>query len=87
MGSAEGGHASRHDADQDSLNSLADRPDILDESTFVPASAAIVNNADEGIAYLVMAPSERQDVRQAIQSLAQEIAARMGLVMLPRYRR
>lgn len=71
---------------EDGLRGLADRPHLLDENSFVPKAAALVNDADEGIAYIVMPDSGRQNVRSAIQSLAEDIAARMGLVLLPRYR-
>ncbi|MGE0459536.1 MAG: ParA family protein [Bauldia sp.] len=65
---------------RDRLNDIRAKIDILPHETFVPMTVQIVNNADEGIAYLVMPQSERQKVRAAIESLAIEVAARMGLV-------
>jgi chromosome partitioning protein len=70
----------------DRLGGLADRPDLLGEETYVPHAAPLVNDADEGIAYIVMRETDRQNIRVAIESLAKEIAGRMGLVTLPRYR-
>ncbi len=70
----------------DALAPIAGHPDLLEEPTFVPHSAQLVNDADEGIAYIVMPEGGRQHVREAIQALALEIAARMGLANLPRYR-
>jgi cellulose biosynthesis protein BcsQ len=71
---------------EDGLSGLRDRPELLDEASYVPQAAAMINDADEGIAYIVMPDGGRQNVRSAIQSLAEDIAARMGLVLLPRYR-
>jgi hypothetical protein len=53
---------------------------ILPEPTFVPLSQKLVENADEGIAYIVMPnQGDRQQIREAIESLATHLAARMGI--------
>jgi len=64
---------------KDQLGEMPSAPDLLDEQTYVRRSASLVNDAEEGIAYIVMPNGGRQDVRSAIQALAQEIIARMGL--------
>jgi chromosome partitioning protein len=53
---------------------------ILPEKTFVPHAAALVNDAPEGIAHLVM-PNGRecQQIRTAIAELAEHVADRMGI--------
>jgi chromosome partitioning protein len=52
---------------------------VLPKETFVPHTVQIVNNADDGIAYIVMPASDRQQVRVAIQDLAQYVAGSMGI--------
>ena len=44
----------------------------------MPHRADIVNDADEGIAYLVMTDGKREIVGDTIRQLAQEIAASDG---------
>lgn len=52
----------------------------LPEKTFVPHTAALVNDADDGIAYLAMPHSQgSQQVRTAIAELAEHVAAQMGI--------
>lgn len=70
----------------DALRVAAPAVAVLDERTFVHRAAALVNDADEGIAYIVMRDGDGLAVRQAIEALANEVAARMGLAMLPNYR-
>ncbi len=53
---------------------------ILPEQTFVPHAAALVNDANEGIAHIVMPNSkESQQVRDAIAALAEHVAEEMGI--------
>ncbi|HVY51915.1 MAG TPA: ParA family protein [Devosia sp.] len=70
----------------DALHSAAPAVSVLDEQTFVRRATALVNDADTGIAYIVMNAVNGFAVRQAIEALANEVAARMGLAMLPNYR-
>jgi chromosome partitioning protein len=53
---------------------------LLPEYTFLPRAAAMVNNADEGIAYLVM-PNQASlaPIRNSIGELARFIAGQMGI--------
>ncbi len=53
---------------------------ILPDSTFIPRAAALVNDADEGIAYIAMPNNEKaQQIRTAIARLAEYVAERMGI--------
>src|SRR5712671_2303912 len=53
---------------------------ILPESTFVPHAAALVNDAADGIAYIAMPNSQRcEQIRAAIEELAEHVAAKMGI--------
>jgi cellulose biosynthesis protein BcsQ len=53
---------------------------ILPEQTFVPHAAALVNDAPEGIAHIVMPNSkESQHIRTAIAELAERVAVEMGI--------
>jgi hypothetical protein len=52
---------------------------VLPEGTFVKQTVQMVENAEDGIAYLVMPPNDRVNVRQAIEALARFIAGRIGL--------
>ncbi|HKD26271.1 MAG TPA: ParA family protein [Xanthobacteraceae bacterium] len=53
---------------------------ILPEKTFFPHAAALVNDAPDGIAHLVMPNSrECQQIRNAIAQLAEHVAGRMGI--------
>ena len=70
----------------DRLSGLTDRPDLLDEQNYVRHAAPLINDADEGIAYIVMREADRQNVRLAIKLLAREVVGRMGLATLSRYR-
>src|SRR5258708_15729124 len=62
-------------------DALANGPTgILPERTFVPHSAALVNDAAEGIAYIVMPDrQDRQQIRGAIGALAEHVAGQMGI--------
>jgi chromosome partitioning protein len=63
---------------KDALGSGAIR--ILPEKTFVPHAAAIVNDAPDGIAHVVMAHNkECQQIRAAIAELAEHVAGQMGI--------
>ena len=53
---------------------------ILPPQTFIPHAAALVNDADEGIAYVAM--PNRQDLqplRDAVAALATYVAGQMGI--------
>jgi chromosome partitioning protein len=53
---------------------------ILPEETFVPHAAALVNDAADGIAHIVMPKSKECElVRTAIAELAEHVAVRMGI--------
>ena len=53
---------------------------ILPEKTFVPHSAALVNDAAEGIAYIAMPQKQdRSQIRSAIAELAEYVAGQMGI--------
>ncbi len=53
---------------------------ILPEKTFVPHAAALVNDAPDGIAHIVMPNSnECQQIRTAIAELAEHVADQMGI--------
>ena len=53
---------------------------ILPQKTFVPHAAALVNDAAEGIAYIVMPDrQDRQQIRGAIGALAEHVAGQMGI--------
>jgi chromosome partitioning protein len=53
---------------------------ILPESTFVPHTAALVNDAADGIAHLVMPfNQDSQRVRLSIAALAERVAGQMGI--------
>jgi hypothetical protein len=53
---------------------------VLPEKTFVPYAAALVNDAPDGIAHLVMPSSrEGQQIRTAIAELAEHVAGEMGI--------
>jgi cellulose biosynthesis protein BcsQ len=53
---------------------------ILPEETFVPHAAALVNDAPDGIAHIVMPPNrECQRIRTAIAELAEHVAGQMGI--------
>jgi cellulose biosynthesis protein BcsQ len=53
---------------------------ILPEQTFVPHAAALVNDANEGIAHIVMPNSrESQQIRNAIAGLAEHVAEEIGI--------
>ena len=62
-------------------DALANGPTgILPERTSVPHSAALVNDAAEGIAYIVMPDrQDRQQIRGAIGALAEHVAGQMGI--------
>ena len=54
--------------------------DVLEEDKFIPYSAKIVRNADDGIAYLAMPQwQDRLDIRSAIASAAEYVAEQMGV--------
>jgi chromosome partitioning protein len=56
------------------------RMGILPESTFVPRATALVNDAEDGIAYIAMPNNEKcQQIRTAIAGLAEYVANRMGI--------
>jgi cellulose biosynthesis protein BcsQ len=80
------GHVAQRDARQliaDSLETEKIPTGLLPEVTFVPRSAELVNNADDGIAYIA-APEARQKVRQAIEELAKYVANQMGISAPPK---
>jgi cellulose biosynthesis protein BcsQ len=53
---------------------------VLPEKTFVPHAAALVNDAPDGIAHIVMPNSkECQQIRSAIAELAEHVAGQMGI--------
>jgi hypothetical protein len=53
---------------------------MLPEQTFVPHAAALVNDANEGIAHIVMPNSkESQQIRNAIAALAEHVAEEVGI--------
>jgi chromosome partitioning protein len=53
---------------------------ILPESTFLPHAAALVNDAPDGIAHIVMPNGQScQQIRLAIAELAEYVAGRMGI--------
>jgi len=53
---------------------------ILPEKTFVPHAAALINDAPDGIAHIVMPNSkEGQQIRTAIAELAEHVAGQMGI--------
>jgi len=53
---------------------------ILPEKTFVPHAAAMVNDAPDGIAHIVMPHNkECQQIRAAIAELAEHVAGQMGI--------
>ena len=53
---------------------------ILPEHTFVPHASALVNDASEGIAHMVMPNSkESQQIRTAIAELAERVAVEMAI--------
>jgi cellulose biosynthesis protein BcsQ len=53
---------------------------VLPEQTFVPHAAALVNDAPDGIAHIVMPSSkESQQIRTAIAELAEHVAEQMGI--------
>jgi chromosome partitioning protein len=53
---------------------------ILPEHTFVPHASALVNDASEGIAHMVMPNSkESQQIRTAIAKLAERVAVEMAI--------
>jgi hypothetical protein len=56
---------------------------LLPEDSFVPMTVQMVDNADVGIAYLTIPDADRMSVRDAVQSLAQTIAAQIGLEAPP----
>jgi len=62
-------------------DALANGPtSILTEKTFVPHSAALVNDAADGIAYIAMPNrQDRQQIRSAIADLAEHVANQMGI--------
>jgi cellulose biosynthesis protein BcsQ len=62
-------------------DALANGPTgLLPETTFVPHSAALVNDAAEGIAYIAMPNrQDRQQIRVAIAALAEHVAGQMGI--------
>jgi hypothetical protein len=54
----------------------------LPEQTFVPHSAALVDDANEGIAHIVMPTSkESQQIRNSIAGLAEHVAEEMGIAL------
>lgn len=53
-------------------------PSLLPDRTYVKKATALVNDADEGIAYIVMKDGNDR-VRETIQNLAETIVSRMGL--------
>jgi chromosome partitioning protein len=70
---------------EDALARAGHPTGLLDETAFVRKAAALVNDADEGIAYIVMSNGGRQDeIRNSIGNLAEEIASTMGLPTKPR---
>ena len=52
---------------------------VLHQDNFVPMTVQIVENADQGIAYIMMPDNDRVGVREAIETLARTIAGQMGL--------
>ena len=53
---------------------------LLADSEYIRESAALVNNADDGIAYLVAGNSlAQQQARQGIARLAEYVARQIGL--------
>ncbi len=63
---------------QDILRSGPTR--ILPESTFIQHNAALVNDAAEGIAHLVMPHNQdAQRIRMSIAALAEHVAGQMGI--------
>jgi hypothetical protein len=53
---------------------------ILPEQTFVPHSAALVNDANEGIAHIVMPHSkESRPIRNAAARPAEHVAEEIGI--------
>jgi len=79
----------RHDrvAQQKAMTSVRDAIqtakipiEMLPTSTFIPHSASLVNDADQGIAYIAMPNwQDRQTVRGIIGALATRIAQQIGL--------
>jgi chromosome partitioning protein len=74
-------------AQQDAINLIQDAlqagnipTGILPQRTFIPHTTQLVNDADQGIAYLAMPNwQDRQKVREAIKELAICVAGQMGL--------
>lgn len=65
---------------KDALNTQQIPTAILPTNTFIPHAAQLVNDADQGIAYLVMPNwQDRQQIRDAIKELAIYVAGQMGL--------
>ena len=53
---------------------------LLDESTYVPQTVALVREADEGIAYFVMGNSQQEvQARDAVAKLSRYVASQMGI--------
>lgn len=74
-------------AERDAKNLIRDRladmhnpTGLLDDSEFIRHSTALINDADDGIAYLVMSNAERgREVKQLIRRFATYVAGQIGL--------
>ena len=70
---------------EDGLGKMGNPTAVLAETTFVKKAAALVNDADDGIAFLVMGNGTKQDeIRATIGNLAEEVARAMRLPTRPR---
>lgn len=68
----------------DELRDRALNTILLDESTYVPQTVALVREADEGIAYLVMGNSQQEvQARDAVAKLSRYVASQMGIPTAP----
>jgi chromosome partitioning protein len=72
---------------EDALRDAKIGAQILPDDTFIPHAAALVNDADQGIAYLNMPDrQDRQSARDVFERLATCVAQRMGLPHPPNVR-